>query len=192
MGISLGAGIPFKKNKLHLNISWNSAVDTYDRLDIPTLESTAGEEVYRYKLEEKLSSIVNFGMGAEIYINPIISAYGSFSTDFSPFDIETSIIELANKSENRVNTGTDFYHYGLGVNFGYKRVNFILGTVYTHGKSDFLNSNDENIFPDFLINQIATIKQSRWRFLIGFEILFLNRQINVGKSTKITKQKNTD
>ncbi len=34
------------------------------------LESTTGEEVYRYKLEEKLSSIVNFGMGAEIYINP--------------------------------------------------------------------------------------------------------------------------
>mgnify|MGYP007132588286 CR=1 FL=1 len=96
-----------------------------------------------------------------------------FSTDFSPFDIETSIIELASNSENRVNTGTDFYHYGLGVNFGYKRVNFILGTVYTHGKSDFLNSNDENIFPELLIDQIATIKQSRWRFLIGFEILFL-------------------
>jgi len=188
MGISLGGGIPFKKNKLHLNISWNSAVDTYDRLDIPTLESITDEEVYRYKFEEKLSSIVNFGMGAEIYINPIISAFGSFSTDFSPFDIETSIIELASNSENRVNTGTDFYHYGLGVNFGYKRVNFILGTVYTHGKSDFLNSNDENIFPELLIDQIATIKQSRWRFLIGFEILFLNRQINVGKSTKITKQ----
>jgi len=67
-------------------------------------------------------------------------------------------------------------------------VNFILGTVYTYGNSDFLNSNDKNIFPEFLIDQIANIKQSRWRFLIGFEILFLNRQINVGKSTKITKQ----
>ena len=188
LGISIGAGIPIKKNKIHLNASWNSAIDTYDRLEIPIIESETEEDVYAYKFEEKLNATFNIGFGAEIYINPKLNGYGSFSTDFSPFDVKTSIIELSSQPENRININSDYYHYGVGVNFSHKRANFILGSVYTHGKSNFNNSFNEEIFPD-LVDQISTIKYSRWRFLIGFEILFLDRKINVGKSTEITKQK---
>lgn len=188
LGISLGAGIPIKKNKIHLNASWNSGIDTYDRLEIPIIESETEEDVYAYKFEEKLNSTFNFGFGAEIYINPKLNGYGSFSTDFSPFDVNTSIIELSSQSEERINIDSDYYHYGFGVNFSHKRANFILGTVYTHGKSDFNNTYNNDIFPD-VVAQNSTIKYSRWRFLIGFEILFLDRKINVGKSTEISKQK---
>ncbi len=183
------AGIPYKRNTLHLNLSWNSGINTYDRIEIPVLESITEEEVYDYKFQEKLNSTFNFGFGTEIYINPKLNAYGSFSTDFSPYDINTSIIELAIESEDRINIDSDYYHYGFGVNFKYKRTNFILGSVFTHGKADFFNSYNEDIFPPLLVDQNSTIKQTRWRFLVGFEILFLDRKINVGKSTEITKQK---
>ncbi len=189
LGVSIGAGVPIKKNTLHLNMSWNSGIDTYNRIDIPKLESETEKDIYQYKFEEKLKSIINFGFGAEIYINPQLNAYGSFSTDFSPFEISTSIIELTNQSEDRVNIDSDYYHFGLGVNFKYKRTNFILGTVYTYGKSDFNNSYNQDIFPEFPIEQESYIRISRWRFLIGFEFLFLDRKINVGRSTEITKQK---
>ena len=188
LGISIGAGIPINKNKIHLNASWNSGIDTYDRLEIPIIESVTEEDVYAYKFEEKLNSTFNIGFGAEIYINPKLNGYGSFSTDFSPFDVNTSIIELSSQSEDKVNIDSDYYHYGLGINFSHKRANFILGTVYTHGRSDFTNSYNNDLFPE-LVAQNSTINYSRWRFLIGFEILFLDRKINVGKSTEITKQK---
>lgn len=188
-GTSIGAGIPYKKHKLHLNISWNAAISEYARLEIPVIESETEEDVYQYKYEEKLKSTINFGFGAEIYINPKLNAYGSFSTDFSPYDINTSIIELSNQSEERIDINSDYYHYGLGVNFKYKRTNFILGTVFTHGKSDFYNSYEQEQFPELFIGQDSTIKYSRWRFLVGFELLLLDRKINVGSSTEITKQK---
>ena len=191
LGISFGAGIPINKNKIHLNASWNSGIDTYDRLEIPVIESVTEEDVYTYKFEEKLNSTFNIGFGAEVYINPKLNGYASFSTDFSPFDVNTSIIELSNQSEDRINIDSDYYHYGFGVNFSHKRANFILGTVYTHGKSDFNNSYNNDLFPE-IRDQNSTINYSRWRFLIGFEILFLDRKINVGKSTEITKQKPND
>jgi len=178
LGISVGAGIPIKKHKLHLNISWNAKTNDYKKIDIPPLESETEEELPTMFFNEELKSTFNFGIGAEIYIVEKVNAYGSFSTDFSPYITSASIIDAANQSGENINFETNYSHYGFGINVSHKWANFILGSVYSRGNSRIVkpltapgsssSSNDET----------SNIFINRWRFLVGIEVLFLDKTMN--------------
>ena len=177
LGISVGAGIPIKKHKLHLNISWNAKTNQYDKIDIPPLESETEEELPIVLFNEELKSTFNFGFGAEIYIVEKLNAYGSFSTDFSPFVTSASILDTANQTGEKINFETNYSHFGFGVNVSHKWANFVLGTVYSRGKSNIVkpltvpgSSSNED--------ETSTIFINRWRFLIGIEVLFLDKAMS--------------
>ena len=175
LGISVGSGIPVKKHILHLNLSWNAKVDNYSKIDIPPLQSETEDDLPNLVFDEELKSIVNFGIGAEVYFSDQLNFYGSISSDYSPYK---SISNYDNPEEDFnevINLSTNYFHYGFGVNVEHKWANFILGTIYSNGKSTVEKPISE---PANSSNEFSSIKYNRWRFIIGLEILFMDKTLN--------------
>ncbi|PHS68382.1 MAG: hypothetical protein COB12_00570 [Flavobacterium sp.] len=178
LGVSVGAGIPYKLHTFHLNISWNAPIKSYSKLEIPPLESETDDNLPIIYFNEALKSTFNFGVGYEIIVSKKINAFGSFSTDFSPYKESATVFDAINQSNENINFNTDYYHYGAGLNLSHKWANFILGAVYSSGNSKIINPLDNPIEPDIntsLDLETAKIKINRWRFLIGVEILFMEK-----------------
>ncbi|OIQ40574.1 MAG: hypothetical protein BM563_02510 [Bacteroidetes bacterium MedPE-SWsnd-G1] len=172
LGISTGVGIPIKKHQIHANLSYNVGVNPYTKIEIPRLESETETDLPTINFVEELKPTVNFGVGGEFFVSEKLNAYGSFSTDFSPF-VQIDSMEYPNASKD-LNYETDYYHVGFGVNVSHKWANFILGTVYSRGNTDKikLNSIPLNVTdPD---EQYSRLNVNRWRFILGLEVLFLD------------------
>ena len=172
LGISTGVGVPINKHKIHANISYNAKVDPYTRIKIPDLESETEDELPEINFVEELKPTFNFGVGGEYYVSDKLNAYGSFSTDFSPFEYSNSF-QYPNASKD-LNYETDYYHVGFGVNVNHRWANFIIGTIYSRGNTNKiklnsipLNSNDPSM-------QYTKLNVNRWRFILGLEVLFLD------------------
>ncbi len=174
LGISAGAGIPIKKHKLHIGLSYNAKINEYERIDIPELNSETEQILPSLTFNEELKPVLNFGLGAEVYFSEIISGYGSFSSDYSPFIQNNSSEVSSTTSTKDINFETDYFHVGFGVNVSHKWANFIGGTIYSRGSSMIDKPN--SLPMDSTINQdeFSEIHVSRWRFVIGIEVLFLD------------------
>ncbi len=175
LGISVGAGLPIRKHKLHFGASWNAKINSFSKVDIPKLESETIDVLPEIVFNEELKSIVNLGLGAEFFLSEHINLYGSFSTDFSPYIYESTSNDFNNPNQI-VNFSPNYYHYGFGVNVSYKWANFILGAIYSSGGTEFekpvnLPSNTSSSIGD----TISNAQVNRWRFVIGVEILFMGK-----------------
>lgn len=168
-GISVGAGIPFKKNVLHVDLSYNAPISNYEKIDIPDLTSETEENIVNASFSEELKPILNFGMGTEFFLSKTLNIYGSISSDFSPY----TITAVNNSTKNQKVT-SDYFHYGLGVNVSHKWANFIIGTIYSNGTVSTIGSSSPPISPIAPSDAILKIKSNRWRFIIGIEVLFID------------------
>ncbi len=165
LGISVGAGIPVKKHKIHVKVDWHGKVSEYDRLVIPAQEEN-GENFF---IKEELRSVINFGAGIELYVNDHMHFYGSISTDFSPIKSSASIFDLID-TESDANFDADYFHYAFGMDFKLKKVELVVGATYSTGSTEFgepirfpgdgLPVNEDN----------SHITATRWRFVVGLEI----------------------
>ena len=165
LGISLGAGIPLKKHKIHVKADWHGKVSEYDRLVIPAQE----EDGENFFIKEELRSVINFGAGVEFYINDHMNFYGSISTDFSPVKSSASIFDLI-ETDSDANFDADYFHYALGFDFKLKKLELVVGATYSTGSTEF---GDPIRFPgdDLPANDNPShITATRWRFVVGLEI----------------------
>jgi len=176
LGISIGSGIPIKKHVVHLNLSYNTKVTNYSKIDIPLIKSETDDNLPYLTFDEELKPLLNFGMGAEIYISDHLNLYGSFSSDYSPY--KSTTLNLDEEVNEIINLSTDYFHYGVGANVQHKWANFILGTIYSSGKSTIKKPLDTPIDPINPNNEFSEIKFNRWRFIIGLEILFMEKTFN--------------
>lgn len=170
IGISFGAGIPWRKNIFHLKVDWHGNLIEYNRLVIPDTED--GREGFAF--QESLRSVINFGAGAEIYINDGLNLYASFSTDFSPIESSANIFDVITDDDEGTSADfdSDFFHYAFGVEFKLKNVELIVGTTYSSATSDFAEPIE---FPyegvEIPVNdELSRVTISRWRFILGLEI----------------------
>ncbi|MDH3322503.1 MAG: hypothetical protein OEM04_05890 [Flavobacteriaceae bacterium] len=171
LSLSVGAGIPLGKNKIHLKVDWHNKIGAYDRLLIPEIdEGTEGIKSFAFK--EALKAVVNFGVGAEFYLSPKYNVYTSFSTDFSPVKSNANIFDLTREGDNDINIVADYYHLGLGVDMKLNWAQLILGTTFTTGSSEFKQAIDfpDQAFDEEINNDLSKITVSRWRIIIGIEI----------------------
>ncbi len=180
LAISFGAGIPWKRNTIHVKADWHAGISEYDRLVIPPVEGAAGEaEEFRFK--EELRSVINFGVGAEIFLSEKVDLFASFSTDFSPLKASASIFDLVGEAETDINIRSDYMHYGLGFAFKFKRAQITIGTTYS-------NSSGEFVQPVFFpppeggqppVNEEPSeISVSRWRVIVGLEFPIFGYDVN--------------
>lgn len=181
LGVSFGAGVPWAKNTIHLKADWHGAVSEYDRLIIPAIDDTAGEsEAFRFR--EELNSVINFGLGAEIFLNDRMNLFASFSTDFSPVKTSANIFDLVGDANRDINISADYFHYGLGVDINLKRVDITIGGTYSAASTnferpiDFPDPDPEIDLPDN--EDPSTISFSRYRFIIGLEFPLFGYDVN--------------
>lgn len=169
LGISLGIGLPIGKHKLHFKTDWHAAISEYDRLTIPLVDE---KEQGNFAFKEEAKSVINFGLGGELYINDNLNVYGSISTDFSPVTSNANIFDLIGDREREANFEADYMHYGLGLDFKLKKVKLVVGTTYSTASGDF---SDPIKFPnpdvEIPVNEDPSrITSNRWRIILGLEI----------------------
>ena len=168
--IAYGLGIPWNMHKIHLNLNWYSAVNSYDRILLPE-EILANIEENPFK--EQLKSVVNFGLGGEFYVSPSLNILGSFSTDFSAFEQSINLFDIINQSfEEDINLLSDLWHVALGVDLNRPWGHIVVGASFANssnniGTSPEIPEDDELIQPRNVTTNIAF---ERWRFVIGLEI----------------------
>ena len=168
--VAFGMGIPIGKSKIHMNVQWYNGIQAYDVLKIPEIESDTEEPVV-FQFKDEYKSIVNFGIGAEIYLSPRINIYGSFTSDYSPYNLNANIFDVIDEDQRDVNLRIDYFHLGYGVSMKFKNVNMVFGGTYTSGDSSFKRPiNLPSDEPVGLENESANIELTRWGFLVGLEI----------------------
>ena len=187
MGISIGAGIPMNNAKIHLNFDYVSALGGYDRIEIPDID-TGDEELTPVNFYEERKAVFNFGIGAEYLISEKLKAYGGFSTDFNALNKSASIFDLSAKNNKNLDLGADFYHLSMGVNLKLSWVSLVMGITYTEANSSFLNpyriSADGFEFENDLNSELLI---SRWQFVVGIDIPFLETKVK-----NLTNKKKSD
>ena len=178
LGISIGAGIPINKSKLHLNIDYVSGLSRYDRIIIPDID-TGENELIPVNFDEERQDVINFGIGLEIFITEQFMAYGGFSTDFNSIESGSNIFDLSSENSKDINIGEDFFHTSFGVDWKLKWANIITGITYTSASSKFVSPYSLSI-PGFEIDNgvDANLKYSRWQFVIGIEVPIFDKKVN--------------
>ena len=177
-GIDIGAGIPIRKSKLHLNLDWHNKVSSYNRIEIPEI-ALENEDQLQLEFVEERKSVFNYGLGAEVYISPKMAGYLSFSSDYSSAIDNSNIFDIGDREDQELNLKLDYSHFGFGVNLNLSWSDIILGSTYSFGSSSFDKPDDTIPENGIVINsnqEPASIKLTRWRFIVGIEIPILSKK----------------
>ncbi|THD65716.1 hypothetical protein E7Z59_14100 [Robertkochia marina] len=169
LSINVGAGIPIKNHRIHLNLSWYAPTGTYDRIEIPSLGGSTGEEA-SLAFQEKRRSIINFGAGGEIELTPKLDTYLSFSTDFSPLKEADEVLGSADGIGVSNLLAFDNYHFGGGFNWKFNRADVVFGAIFTTGVQEFNSVRDRPIDALLPTEETFKIGINRWRFLVGLNL----------------------
>jgi len=174
--LSYGLGFDWGRNRIHFNVDWHSAVQPYDRIRVDE-DVREDFNLQELRFREELRPVVNFGLGGEIYIHEQLKAIASFSSDFSAYEDSVDTFSLLNSLERNVSLASDFWHYGLGVQFESDWGLFTLGSVYSRSRSDYANELD---LPeqDSIEFDVVSLEQNRWRLLLGIELPMIQKKID--------------
>lgn len=178
LGVSLGAGVPIKTHTLHVNLDYVSGLSSYTRLEVPDID-TGQDALTSISFEERRKSIINFGVGGEFYINEFVNLYTGFSTDFNSISTESDVLDVEGNPTINSDLGSDYIHASMGAELKLKWANLILGATHTRSTTDFLSpssiaSDDLNITE----NTLAVLSFTRWQFIVGLDIPFLNKKVD--------------
>ena len=174
MSIGFGTGINIGKSLLHLSAEWFNKVPLYQILQSAPFEGQSSGETIQMTIVDEFNSVLNFGGGVEIYVNPKLALFGSFATDYSAVTEDvTRFSELENVSGNTT-WRADLFHFGFGIDVKTKFADLTLGTTYATSKEtvDRTIEIDEGMDST---TSTSDIIYGRWRFLIGFEFPFLDK-----------------
>ena len=175
---SVGAGLTYfiGKSKLHLSTEWYSAIPKYTIMEATNYISQSTGEPDTFRLVDQSKSVINAGVGVEIFLNEKIAFFSSFSTDFSAVvnDV-TAFVENKPEASNSA-FKSNFYNYGGGFVLDLKGADVTLGATYTGAKFkvprpfNFPEDSEDDIFdPDDFVE----VKWNRWRIVFSFSLPFL-------------------
>ncbi|WP_027136768.1 autotransporter outer membrane beta-barrel domain-containing protein [Gaetbulibacter saemankumensis] len=178
LGISIGAGIPINKSKLHLNVDYITGIKSFNRINIPSLDLGLNS-LTTINFNEARVAVLNFGVGAELFLNEKIKLYGGFSTDFSPLKKTANIFDLSVENTKETNLGDDFYHISMGIDWTLKWANLIFGITHANSKNSFLNPYTINAEGFKISNAInSELRYTRLQFMAGIDVPVFNKKIN--------------
>lgn len=173
-GVSIGAGVPIGKHKLHLNVDYMGPLAAYQRVFFPPID-LGGDQLSEVSLIEKRNAVINFGAGAELVISKKVIIYSGFSTDKNAMADNTNFLSIGEDVGFRTHTGEDFFHLALGTGLNFGWGNVTLGATFTQSTAEVPNPFR---IPDEIVNEtgneFTTIISRRWQFVVGLDIPFLN------------------
>jgi hypothetical protein len=178
LGISIGAGIPINKIKLHLNLDYVSGLAQYDRIIIPDI-NTGDDSLTPVYFDEERKTVFNFGVGAEYFLSEKFKAFGGFTTDFSAFKNSANIFDLSSKNNKEINVGEDFYHMSLGLDWKLNWASLIMGITYASSSGTFASPYKLEVDGFDIDNNLnSQIKYTRWQFVVGIDVPILGKKVS--------------
>lgn len=178
LGISIGAGIPINKIKLHLNLDYVSGLAQYDRIIIPDI-NTGDDSLTPVYFDEERKTVFNFGVGAEYFLSEKFKAFGGFTTDFSAFKNSANIFDLSSKNNKEINVGEDFYHMSLGLDWKLNWASLIMGITYASSSGTFASPYRLEVDGFDIDNNLnSQIKYTRWQFVVGIDVPILGKKVS--------------
>ncbi len=178
LGVSLGAGIPIKKSKIHLNMDFVSGLSNYSRLDVPDIEigDTTPTPV---NFNEERQFVFNFGVGGEVYISEKFTSYFGFSTDFNAYESNATALDDTTDETDDTVIGANYFHLSGGMDWKLSWANLIFGVTFASSSTSFQNPFNVD-FSNLDLNntQESTLSNQRYQFIIGFEIPLLDKTMN--------------
>jgi len=178
--IGLGIGIPIGKSRIHLAAEWFDKVDKFTVIAAEPFLSQSNGETINSRIVDELESVINFGIGVELYMNKKLSMYYSFATDYSaiPSDI-SRLLEFGDEYSNST-FQPNIWHTGGGFLLKNNKIDITLGATYSFANETFERPltipDDNNVDVDPNANTQMTLGQ--WRFLFGISLPFLK---DIGK-----------
>ncbi len=164
LAMGIGAGYRLGKHRLHISAEWYDEVASYNVLDTEDFTAQSSGETITYRVNNELKSVLNYGLGAEFYVNENLGLFISYVTDFSA--------AVADSRTNLTVSTWDIYHLSAGASLSIGRSEFTLGINYASGSGKVkgpvnLPENDiKNTLVDLLEN--SDLNYTRIKFLIGF------------------------
>jgi hypothetical protein len=164
LAIGIGAGYRLGKHRLHFSAEWYDEVQRYDILDTEDFTAQSSGETFVNQVSSELKSIVNYGMGAEFYMDENLDLFISYVTDFSA--------AVPNSQTNLTVSTWDIYHLSGGASFSIGRSEFTLGINYAFGSGEVrepVNIPEGGIKNTLVdIFEESKLDYTRLKFLIGF------------------------
>ncbi|WP_163714676.1 OmpP1/FadL family transporter [Mangrovibacterium lignilyticum] len=176
--IGLGISQHLQKNTIHIGVEWYSKVGAYTVINPNDYVTQSSGTTVLYAVSDNQKSIVNYGIGVELYISETLRSYASFYSDYSSIE---KYAENSNMSVlNPINS--NFFHIGGGILLDLKGTSLSLGLTHSGTKSEL--SRPLN-FPSIdLISQKddnTTIAWNRWRIMFSLSVpLFKDIQNKLG------------
>jgi len=161
-GFSCGLG----KHRVHFSAEWFDAVKQFEVLETEDFIIQSSEETASNKVDHELQSVVNYGVGLEIFFKEQLSGYASFVTDYSA--------AVPGTQTNLAVSFWDIYHLSAGAAFTLGRSEFTLGASYSFGNDrlertvEFPNAGASNRISELLKD--SELSYRRIKMLIGFSI----------------------
>lgn len=165
---SVGAGFSYRigKHRVHFSAEWFDAVKKFNVLNTKDFIIQSNGQTTSNIVDNEFRSIINYGVGWEIFFKERLSGYASFITDYSA--------AVPGTQTNLAISFWDVYHLSAGAAFTLGRWEFTLGASYAFGKDrlertvEFPNANVPSRIVDLLEN--SGLSYRRIRLLIGFSI----------------------
>lgn len=177
-GISIGAGIPVNRSKIHLNLDFVSGILDFTRISIPDID-IGQPNLTPVPFNEERRAIINFGVGGEVYISEKFRSFFGFSTDYNAYKTNTSVFDLTTNDPDNTAISTNFFHFSGGIDWKMSWASIILGITYATGSADFNNPFQINASGlDFNNTQNSNLKNRRYQTIIGLEIPIIEKTIN--------------
>jgi hypothetical protein len=88
---SIGGGLSYHwgKTRFHASAEWYDAVQKFRVLETSDFEAQSSGEILQNRVDHELKSIINYGVGIEIFFREKLNGYASFVTDYSAAVPET-------------------------------------------------------------------------------------------------------
>lgn len=178
--IGFGATRMIGKNKLHFSTEWYSGIPKYTLMQAQDhVSQSTPTSTNSFILTDEAKSVVNAGIGAEIFISQHVSGFASFSTDYSSVTSDiTRFVERQPESSNN-SWKADFFNVGGGVVLDFKGIDLTLGVTHTGARQtiprliSFPEDGSGGGSSIFDPNATSELRWDRWRFVFSFSFPFL-------------------
>lgn len=168
--VGVGAGFRLgKRSLLHTSVEWFSAIPSYTILKSQPFTGQSTQEVYQMTIVDKLGSVINYGLGLEVYASEYLSIFGSFAMDYSAVNTEPDPISDFGLTVSNTSLRADRMHFGFGADISTKFADLTIGAMYAYSRENMERSFTIEDQSNPAVTEDITAIYSRWRFLIGFE-----------------------
>ncbi|RKD91274.1 hypothetical protein [Mangrovibacterium diazotrophicum] len=178
--IGFGISQNIKQNRVHFGMEWYSHIAEYSILRANPFTIQSSGQNMDFELIDQHKSIVNFGLGLELYVSEKLKSFASFFTDFNSLKpLDESSLQQSLFNPIRAN----YYHLGGGFLLKLKGTSISLGLSHSGTRSKL---SRPITFPEFSSANYdhennTRIIWNRWRIMFSLSVpIFKDIQQRLG------------